>query len=443
MMETTRIRGTLREGANNDEEVRDVTRTACVVVGGGPAGAVLSLLLARVGVEVTLLESHGDFDRQFRGDSLHPSVLEIMDEIGLAERLHELPHTEVPSIPIQTPDGPLVPVDLRHIRGSYQYIMLVPQARFLELVTEEAAHYPNFRLVMGANVRRLVEEDGAVRGVRYRAKDGWHEVRAALVVAADGRNSKVRHIAGFEPAATFVSPSDTLWFRLPRQESDPEESFGRISHGKFVGMLYREDHWQVSYNIPKGSYPKLKTAGLPALRRALTEVLPEFAAHLEHLQDWRQFSLLSVESSRLGRWHRPGLLFIGDAAHVMSPALGVGINFAIQDAVAAANVLTQPLLTFQRNGTPVDEHQLAAVQRQRELPTRIIQRLQELGGRSMANVFAGKSAMSPTARRLLRAPVIRGLLARAIGLGLWRMHVRNAPPSGRRREGSRKDTRDE
>ncbi len=210
MMETTRKRGTLREGANNDEEVRDVTRTACVVVGGGPAGAVLSLLLARVGVEVTLLESHGDFDRQFRGDSLHPSVLEIMDEIGLAERLHELPHTEVPSIPIQTPDGPLVPVDLRHIRGSYQYIMLVPQARFLEIVTEEAAHYPNFRLVMGANVRRLVEEDGAVRGVRYRAKDGWHEVRAALVVAADGRNSKVRHIAGFEPAATFVSPSDTL-----------------------------------------------------------------------------------------------------------------------------------------------------------------------------------------------------------------------------------------
>ena len=408
-----------------EEEVLDVRHTSCVVVGGGPAGAVLTLLLARQGVEVTLLEAHGDFDRQFRGDSLHPSVLEIMDEIGLAERLHELPHTNVPGIPIQTPDGPLVPVDLRYLRSPYQYIMLVPQARFLDLITKEAARNPSFRLVMGANVRRLVEEDGTVRGVRYRAKDGWHEVRAGLVIAADGRNSKVRHLAGFEPAATFVSPSDTLWFRLPRGDGDPEESFGRIAHDRFVGMLYRDDHWQVSYNIPKGSYSELKAAGLPALRRALTRVLPEFAAHLEHLQDWKQFSLLSVESSRLGRWHRAGLLFIGDAAHVMSPALGVGINFAIQDAVAAANVLARPLLAFQRDGTTVPERHLAAVQRQRELPTRVIQRLQEYGGRSIANVFAGRPAMSPTVRRLLRAPIVRGLLARVIGLGLWRVRVRN------------------
>ena len=407
-----------------EEEVLDVRYTSCVVVGGGPAGAVLALLLARQGVEVTLLEAHGDFDRQFRGDSLHPSVLEIMAELGLVERLHELPHTKVPGIPIQTPDGPLVPVDLRYLRSSYQYIMLVPQARFLDLITEEAARYPNFHLVMGANVRRLVEEDGAVRGVRYRTKDAWHEVRAGLVIAADGRNSKVRHLAGFEPAATFVSPSDTLWFRLPRGEGDPEESFGRIAHGRFVGMLYRADHWQVSYNIPKGSYSALKAVGLPALRHTLALVLPEFATHLERLQDWRQFSLLSVESSRLGRWHRPGLLFIGDAAHVMSPALGVGINFAIQDAVVAANVLMRPLLAFQRDGTPVAEGHLAAVQRRRELPTRVIQRLQEHGGHSMAKVFAGKPAMSSTVRRLLRAPVVRGLLARIIGLGIWRVHVR-------------------
>lgn len=420
----TRIVAGARERIE-EEEVLDVRRTSCVVVGGGPAGAVLALLLARQGVEVTLLEAHGDFDRQFRGDSLHPSVLEIMAELGLAERLHELPHTKVPGIPIQTPDGPLVPVDLRYLRSPYRYIMLVPQARFLDLVTEEAARYPNFRLVMGANVRRLVEEKGAVRGVRYRAKDGWQEVRAGLVVAADGRNSKVRHLAGFEPAATFVSPSDTLWFRVPRGEGDSEESFGRIAHGRFVGMLYRADHWQVSYNIPKGSYSELKAAGLPALRRTLARILPEFAAHLEHLQDWRQFSLLSVESSSLGRWHRPGLLFIGDAAHVMSPALGVGINFAIQDAVVAANVLTRPLLAFQRDGTPVAEGHLAAVQRRRELPTHIIQRLQEHGGRSIANVFAGKPAMSPTMRRLLRAPVVRGLLARIIGLGIWRVRVRN------------------
>ncbi len=223
---------------------------------------------------------------------------------------------------------------------------------------------------------------------------------------------------------------------MPRLEGDPEESFGRIAYNKSLGVLYRDDHWQISLNIPKGSYPEVKAAGLPALRCALAEVLPEFAGHLEDLQDWKQFSLLSVESSRLGRWHGRGLLFIGDAAHVMSPALGVGINFAIKDAVAAANVLTRPLHAYQKHGTMVDERYLAKVQRQRELPIRVIQKLQESGSRSMANVFSGKPAMSPAVRRLLRAPVIRGLLARVIGLGLWRVRVRNAPPSGRRRASS-------
>jgi len=230
-----------------------------------------------------------------------------------------------------------------------------------------------------------------------------------------------------------------LWFRMPRLEGDPEESFGRIVHNKFLGLLYRDDHWQVSLNIPKGSHPEVKAAGLPVLRRALAEVLPEFAGHLEDLQDWKQFSLLSVEPSRLGRWHRraAALYRRRSTRHVPRPRRGHQLRH-LQDAVAAANVLTRPLHAYQKHGTMVDERYLAKVQRQRELPIRVIQKLQESGIRSMANVFSGKPAMSPAVRRLLRAPVIRGLLARVIGLGLWRMRVCNAPPSGRRRASSRK-----
>ena len=386
---------------------------------------MLALLLARRGVDVTLLEAHPDFDREFRGDTLHPSVMEIMDQLGLAEKLLELRHTKVRTFTLQTASGPFTPVDLSRLDTKYPYITLMPQTSFLEFVTGEARRYPNFRLVMGARVRELIEEDGVVRGVRYEAEDGRHEVRAVLTVGADGRGSRVRRLAGFEPVKTSP-PMDVLWFRLPRKEDDPEGIVGRIGRGHIAVMIDRDDHWQAGYVIPKGAFPELRQSGIEELRRGFGELIPEYADRVTHLEDWRQVSLLSVESSRCPRWYRPGLLLIGDAAHVMSPVGGVGINYAIQDAVAAANVLAEPLRESQRRLVGLDTKYLAAVQRRRELPTRLIQRLQALvQQRVLAPTLSSETPFSPPlpVRLLLRAPFVRGIPARLVAFGLWRVRL--------------------
>jgi len=405
--------------AETTHDIQSVQSTTCCIVGGGPAGAVLALLLARQGIAVTLLEAHKDFDRDFRGDTIHPSVMEIMDEIGLADRLLQLPHAKMPKITLKTPAGSFTPADFSRLKTQYPYITMMPQVRFLEFIIEEAKRYPNFELLLGANVQELIEEDGVIRGVRYRGHGGWQEVRSQLIIGADGRHSRLRQLAGFESIVTSP-PMDVLWFRLPRRPEEPEGGMGRISQGRMVAMLNRSESWQIAYVFPKGGYQQIRAAGLEALRESLVEVVPELSDRVQHLRDWSEVAFLSVESSCLKRWYRPGLLLIGDAAHVMSPVGGVGINYAIQDAVVAANVLGEPL-----RGGYLHLWDLAEVQRQRECPTRIIQKFQAL----VQQQIVARALNSSQPFRLpsfLRLPLLRDLPGRLIGLGLWPVHVQTS-----------------
>jgi 2-polyprenyl-6-methoxyphenol hydroxylase-like FAD-dependent oxidoreductase len=406
-----------------EEKVLDVRETSCCIVGGGPGGAMLALLLARRGVAVTLLEMHKDFDREFRGDTIHPSVLEILDQIGLAKPLHEIRHTKVSGPTLQFANGPFQPVNLGRLKTKFPYILLVPQARFLEFITGEAAKHPNFRLVMRAQVNRLLENDGKVRGVQYVSPDGRHEVRAMLTVGADGRFSQLRQLAGIEPIKASP-PMDVLWFRLPRLPDEPNVTggaFGGIGRGRIFIVLDRYDYWQAGLVFPKGQYQELRTQGIAAVRQTISEIEPRFAKHADRLTDWHQFTLLSVEANRCPCWHKPGFLLIGDAAHVMSPVGGVGINFAIQDAVVAANVLAAPLRTGQ-----ITEGNLAEVQRQREWPTRVIQGVQSfVQKRLVAGALRLQRPINvPWALRVfVRIPILRDLPARLIAFGPRRVQL--------------------
>jgi 2-polyprenyl-6-methoxyphenol hydroxylase-like FAD-dependent oxidoreductase len=415
---------TARQGTRAQEpagEAGDVRQaTSCCIVGGGPAGAMLGLLLARKGVDVVVLEKHGDFLRDFRGDTLHPSTMEIMDELGLAEKLLRLKHTKAPRLRFRTPQGTVTVADFRRLKTRFPYVAFMPQWDFLDFVTKEASRYPNFRLEMSAEVRELVVEDGSIRGVRYEAPDGAHEVRAALTVAADGRHSRVRERSGLKVVETGP-PIDVLWFRLPRREGDPAESSGYIGAGKVLVLINRGDYWQTAYVIPKGADRRVREAGLEAFRQSIDEAVPYVADRTDELRDWEQAKLLSVQVDHLRRWHRPGLLCIGDAAHAMSPVGGVGINLAIQDAVAAANALAGPLLEGN-----VGVRHLRSVQRRREIPTRTIQGFQTLAHRRVfAPAVSSGGLPSPPAplRALLGLQAVRDLPARVIAFGVWPVHV--------------------
>ena len=399
-------------------EILDVQQTNCCIVGGGPAGAVLALILARQGIPVKLLEAHKDFERDFRGDTIHPSVMEIMEQLGLADRLLELPHSKLHQLTINTENDSVTVADFSRLKTRYPYIMVIPQVKFLNFITDEAKRYPNFELITGANVQEIIEEDQVIKGVRYRGHGGWHEVRAVLTVGADGRHSRLRQLAGFQPIETSP-PMDVLWFRLPRKAEEAEGLSGRFGKGQIVVLLDRSEQWQIAYVIPKGRYQHLRTAGLEALRQSLVEVVPELSDRVEQLHDWSQVAFLSVESNRLPRWHRPGLLLIGDAAHVMSPVGGVGINYAIQDAVVAANVLSNDLKT----GTVKISH-LATVQRHREIPTRFIQAFQSV---AQQRIFARVLNSDPSFQlpAFLRIPILRDLPAKLIAFGIWKVHVDN------------------
>jgi len=405
------------EPQNTAHNILSVEKTTCCIVGGGPAGAILSLLLARQGIPVMLLEAHKDFNRYFRGDTLHSSVLEMMDELGLTDRLLQIRHTKTYKYITQTADGPVTFADFSRLKGKYPFMMIMEQVRFLEFIVAEAQRYPNFQLVMGANVQQLIEEDGIIRGVRYRGQGGWHEVRSDMTVGADGRFSRTRQLAGLK-LIEHETPIDVLWFRLPRKPNEPEEELGEFGHGCLLVLTNRFEYWQIGYIIPKGYYPQIHASGLEALRQSVAETMPMLADRVDHLKEWKQVALLPVKTGRLKRWYRPGLLLIGDAAHIMSPIGGVGINYAIQDAVVAANVLRHPLKAGQ-----VRQRHLASVQRQRELPTRIIQWFQSLSHEQIIvkTLKSGKPFKPP---KIMLLPVMRDLPAKLMGYGVWPVHVK-------------------
>ncbi len=405
--------------------------TQCCITGGGPAGMVLGFLLARAGVEVVVLEKHGDFLRDFRGDTIHPSTLQVMHELGLLEELLKRPHQEASRIS-GVIGGVEVPVaDFTHLRTVCRFIAFMPQWEFLDFLAEKAKGYPGFHLRMKTEVHDLIEDRARVVGVRATTPDGPLEVRAGLTVSADGRHSTLRNRAGLT-VEDQGAPIDVLWMRLSRKESDPGQPLGRFDRGKVLVMIFRGDYWQCGYVIAKGGIDDLKRRGIEAFRADLVEIAPFMKDRVDELKDWNEIRLLTVSVDRLRTWHRPGLLCIGDAAHAMSPIGGVGINLAIQDAVASANILARRL----RDGT-VTERDLAAVQRRREGPTRWTQRLQVLIqdrilGRVLQNGEKASLNMPWPLKLFQRFPILRRIPARVIGIGFRPEHVRTPDATGNR-----------
>jgi 2-polyprenyl-6-methoxyphenol hydroxylase-like FAD-dependent oxidoreductase len=394
----------------------------CCIAGGGPAGMMLGLLLARAGVDVLVLEKHADFFRDFRGDTIHPSTLEVMYELGLLEQFLKRPHQELRELRGRIGDAMIPVADFSHLPTHCKFIALMPQWDFLDFLAEEAKTYPNFRLCMQAEVTGLIEQDGRVVGVRARTPAGALEVRADLVVGADGRHSTVRAQAGLQ-IIDLGAPMDVLWMRLSQHPGDPKESMGRFDPGHVFVMIDRGDYWQCAFVIPKGGFDEVKRRGLDAFRAEVARVAPFMRDRVDEIADWDHVKLLTVAVERLAQWCRPGLLCIGDAAHAMSPIGGIGINLAVQDAVAAGNILAEPL----RRG-PAKLDQLWAVQRRRDLPTRITQRGQVfIQNRVIGPVLTtqAKSFPLPLPLRLLRDwPFLRRIPARIIGMGVRPEHVK-------------------
>jgi 2-polyprenyl-6-methoxyphenol hydroxylase-like FAD-dependent oxidoreductase len=397
----------------------------CCIVGGGPAGMMLGFLLARAGVDVVVLEKHADFLRDFRGDTIHPSTLEVMHELGLLDAFLALPHTKAHTLGGAFGAEQFTFVDFSHLPTRCKFIALMPQWDFLNFLADHGKRYPNFRVYMNTEATDLIEQGGRVAGVRAKAADGPLDIRADLVVACDGRRSTLRERAGMK-VEDIGAPMDVLWFRLSHKVGDSDQSMGRFEAGRLVVLIDRGDYWQCAYVIPKGAFERVREAGLDAFRAGLAASVPMFADRVAELADWDQIKLLTVAVDRLAIWHRPGLLCLGDAAHAMSPIGGVGVNLAVQDAVAAANLLWEPL----RRGAPSDAD-LARVQQRREFPARVTQRIQvAVQNNIISRALQARGEMKvPLAIRLLaRFPLLRRVPARLLGLGVRPEHVK-APES--------------
>jgi 2-polyprenyl-6-methoxyphenol hydroxylase-like FAD-dependent oxidoreductase len=399
----------------------EVIETRCCIAGGGPAGMVLGLLLARAGVDVVVLEKHGDFLRDFRGDTIHPSTLEVMYELGILDELLKRPHQEARQLSGFVGDIEVPVADFSHLKTHCRYIALMPQWDFLDFIAEHARRFPRFRLKMRAEVTDLVADAGRILGVRASTADGPLEVRAALTVGADGRHSTVRDRSGLQ-VEVLGAPIDVLWMRLSRAPTDPDQPLGRFDRGRILVMIYRGDYWQCGFIIPKGGIDEIRRRGLESFRAEIAAIAPFMHDRVAELRDWGDVKLLTVAVDRLRQWYLPGLLCIGDAAHAMSPIGGVGINLAIQDAVATANILARPL----REGSLATDD-LRTVQARRMLPTRLTQRLQVfIQDRVIAKVIGSREKLKLAwpLRLVRRWPFLRRIPARLVGIGFRPEHVR-------------------
>lgn len=396
--------------------------TNCAIAGGGPAGLMLGLLLARAGVDVTVIEKHGDFLRDFRGDTIHPSTLEVIHELGLEEAFLKLPHTRAPKLSAEMGGRTITMADFSRLPVRNKFIAFMPQWDFLDFLSKEASRYPNFRLMMATKVTDVLAEGSRIVGLALEAPDGPVQLRSTLVIAADGRHSVVREKAGLE-VESFGSPSEVVWMKLSKQEGDPEETMGHAGPRQGFVLIDRGDYWQCGFIVRRGTFAEIREGDLEAFRDMVRAVSPLPASRMAEIASWDDVSLLQVRIDRLKRWWKPGLLAIGDAAHAMSPIGGVGVNLAIQDAVAAGNILSRPL----KAGRLTDAD-LAAVEKRRLFPTKATQKLQ-LMMRSSRRKDQGQEERrkGPPAfiRGIARFPLLAHLAGRLMGLGFRMEHVRN------------------
>ncbi len=396
-------------------------KTTCCIAGGGPAGVMVGYLLARAGIQTVVLEKHADFLRDFRGDTVHPSTLDVIDELGLLEEFLRIPHQEVKLLRGQVGDSVVTIGDFSHIPTRCKFIVLMPQWHFLNFLAEHGARVPAFKLCMQTQVTGLTESEGRVTGVKAQGPEGEMEITADLVIGADGRQSTVRAQAGLT-IEDLGSPIDVLWLRLSRKPEDSLETLGYFNFGRVFVTLDRGDYWQCAFVIHKGEQQELQQRGIESLRAQIARIAPKFQDRVAELQSWDDVKLLTVRLDRLRQWWKPGLLCIGDAAHAMSPIGGVGINLAIQDAVAAANILAAPLRDHQLSST-----HLAAVQRRRTFPTHFTQGFQALIHERVINrvLSTDQSIKTPWQVKLFdRLPALRRIPARVVGVGVRPEHVR-------------------